>query len=60
MIRRQEEFRASAEYVARAWVEARSVQKVVLFGSVASPLEREARAATLVMVFTLALEAKKS
>jgi len=39
--RRQEELRAAAEYVAVAFARLDTVQKVVLFGSVARPLERE-------------------
>ena len=39
--RRQETFRAAADYVAAAFAALSAVQKVVLFGSVARPLERE-------------------
>jgi len=42
MIRRQKEFRTAAEYVAKSLGAIPPVQKVVLFGSVASPLQREA------------------
>jgi hypothetical protein len=41
MLRRQEEFRLAAEYVAAGFAEFEPVQKIVLFGSVASPLEEE-------------------
>ena len=41
MLRRWEEFRAAAEYVADAFSRIAEVEKVVLFGSVAVPLERE-------------------
>jgi len=39
--RRQEEFRAAADYVAVALAALPTVEKVVLFGSVARPLEQE-------------------
>jgi len=41
MLRRQSEFRAAAEYVARAFSSFEEVQKIILFGSVAAPLEKE-------------------
>lgn len=39
--RRQESFRAAADYVAVAFAGLATVEKVVLFGSVARPLEKE-------------------
>jgi hypothetical protein len=41
LLRRREQFRVAAEYVARAFAALPEVQKVVLFGSVAAPLEKE-------------------
>src|SRR5262245_30909980 len=41
MLRRQSDFRTAAEYVARALSTFEEVQRVVLFGSVALPLEKE-------------------
>jgi hypothetical protein len=41
MRRRQREFRLAADYVARAFAEFPEVQKVVLFGSVPVPLQKE-------------------
>ena len=41
MSRRQKDFRLAADYVAKAFAEFEAVKKVVLFGSVASPLEKE-------------------
>src|SRR5258708_5544689 len=41
MLRRQSDFRTAAEYVARAFSTFEEVQRVVLFGSVALPLEKE-------------------
>lgn len=41
MLRRQQEFRVAAEYVARELAELAAIEKVVLFGSVAVPLEKE-------------------
>jgi len=41
MVRRQEQFRIAAEYVADRLSNIPEVQKVVLFGSVAKPLENE-------------------
>jgi hypothetical protein len=42
MLRRQEQFRLAAEYVAGGFAAVPGVSKVVLFGSVARSLEREA------------------
>jgi hypothetical protein len=41
MLRRQEQFHLAAEYIADRLAGIPAVQKVVLFGSVASPLEKE-------------------
>jgi len=41
MLRRQSDFRTAAEQVARALSQFEEVQKIVLFGSVALPLEKE-------------------
>ena len=41
MLRRQSDFRTAAEYVAQALSKFEEVQKIVLFGSVALPLEKE-------------------
>jgi hypothetical protein len=41
LLRRQNEFRTAAEYVTRALAAFEQVQKVVLFGSVAVPLQKE-------------------
>ncbi|MHC4199430.1 MAG: hypothetical protein ACYSU0_05515, partial [Planctomycetota bacterium] len=41
MLRRQEQFRSAAEYVALAFARVPDVQKVVGFGSVFAPLEKE-------------------
>jgi hypothetical protein len=41
MARRQEQFRIAAKYVADSLLNIPEVQKVVLFGSVAKPLEKE-------------------
>jgi hypothetical protein len=41
MLRRKSDFRTAAEYVARAFSTFEEVQRVVLFGSVALPLEKE-------------------
>lgn len=41
LLRRQEELRAAADYVASALTQIPAVQKVVLFGSVAQPLRKE-------------------
>jgi len=41
ILRRQQEFRTAAEYVAAAFARVPEVKKVVLFGSVALPLEKE-------------------
>lgn len=41
MLRRQERLRLAAEYVAAAFAQVPAVQKVVLFGSVAAPLQKE-------------------
>jgi hypothetical protein len=41
MIRRQADFRQAAEYVSSALAKIPSVQKVALFGSAATPLEKE-------------------
>ena len=41
MLRRQEHFRLAGEYIARRLADIPEVQKVVLFGSVVSPLEKE-------------------
>ena len=41
MLRRKQHFRLAAEYVSAALAEFEAVEKIVLFGSVASPLERE-------------------
>jgi hypothetical protein len=41
MLRRQGEFRLAAEYVAAAFAQFEAVQKIVLFGSAAVPLEKE-------------------
>jgi hypothetical protein len=41
MLRRQREFRAAADYVAAAFQQFEAVQRIVLFGSVALPLEKE-------------------
>lgn len=41
LIGRQEELRLAADYVAAAFAEKEEVQRVVLFGSVASPLRKE-------------------
>lgn len=41
LLKRQEDFRAAAEYVAEALAGIPVVQKVVLFGSVAAPLKKE-------------------
>ena len=41
LLRRQQEFRLAADYVARALGELPSVQRVVLFGSVAMPLDAD-------------------
>src|SRR5207248_5416063 len=41
MLRRQREFRLAADYVAAGFSHIPEVQKVVLFGSVASPLRKE-------------------
>jgi hypothetical protein len=42
MLRRQEHFRLAADYVARAFAYIPAVCRIVLFGSVAAPLTREA------------------
>lgn len=41
MLRRQSDFRTAAEYVATAFSAFKEVQRVVLFGSVALPLQKE-------------------
>jgi hypothetical protein len=41
LLRRQEEFRSAAEFVARALSQLPDVQRVVLFGSVAAPLKKK-------------------
>jgi len=41
LLRRQEDFRAAAAYVAVAFARLPVVERVVLFGSVAQPLRRE-------------------
>jgi predicted nucleotidyltransferase len=41
MLRQQERFRLAADYVAEALAEIEAVKKIVLFGSVAMPLEKE-------------------
>jgi len=41
MLRQQRNFRLAADYVAEAFAEFDAVTKIVLFGSVASPLEKE-------------------
>jgi hypothetical protein len=41
MLRRQRQFRLAADYVAEAFAAFEAVQKIVLFGSVALPLEEE-------------------
>jgi len=41
MLHRQQQFRIAAQYVADAFLSVPEVQKVVLFGSVAVPLEKE-------------------
>ena len=41
MLRRQRDFRAAAEYVARVLARVPAVRRIVLFGSVARPLKKE-------------------
>lgn len=41
LLRRQGELRLAADYVAAAFADRGKVQRVALFGSVASPLEKE-------------------
>lgn len=43
MLRRQQQFRIAAEFVAHAFAQLPFVEKVVLFGSVAVPLKKEVR-----------------